>query len=130
MQVDDAAADGQAQAAAGVFGLRRDEPNESLEPPLALLRIQAWALVLDADAPQAGPEHRLQRDQSVRGRDVDRIRQKIQENLPHPLRLQGDASLALVLAAEPAAVVLREHARILRERLKQSVGVLRLEVQP
>src|SRR5207244_9019917 len=125
MQLDDAAADGEPQAAA-LLVAGRAEAHEALEHALALLGFESGPLVFQAAAPHAVPDPGLERDGAARRRSLERVGQQIEQHLAQPLRFERDRSVGFVRPFEPAAVMLREDAGVERKALQKLAGVLLL----
>src|SRR6185312_15667240 len=117
------------QAAAALIAAGVAEPHETLEDPLPLARRHTGSLIFEADAPHAGAKRGPQGDDAVSRRGAEGVRQQVEEHLTDTLRLEGHQSFALTGQHEAAALVLGEHARILREDMEEAGRVLWLQLQ-
>ena len=128
MQLQDTAAYRQAQAASLFLRAGRGKPHEALEDFLALLRGKARPLVLDADAPGAIQQRRMQRDLSAVRRCANRIGEQVQEHLSDALFLESHGTVAFVLIREAQPMVFDEHLGVLSEGLKEPSRSLLLQL--
>src|SRR6185437_3438365 len=119
VQLDDAAADREPQAAAALVAAAIAEAHEALEDPLPLCRRDAGSLILHADSPHPARERRAQGDDTLARRGVERVGQQVEEHLTDALRLEGDETRPLAGQHETAPVMLRKHARILRDSMEE-----------